>query len=99
MVARYVSLVPFVSDSVVFPGLCDIWSTCDVSNLPRPPKSALSLQALVSIIFSQQFLQMLQGDEEEHAVLLTNYFLSLGKSAFLLLGMFLLKCLNHTFPP
>ena len=31
--ARYVSLIPFVSDSVVFPGLCDIWSTCDVSTL------------------------------------------------------------------
>uniref|UniRef100_X1Z7B6 C2 domain-containing protein n=1 Tax=Capitella teleta TaxID=283909 RepID=X1Z7B6_CAPTE len=62
LVARYVSMIPFVSDSVVFPGLCDIWSTCD------------------------QFLQMLQGDEEEHAVLLTNYFLSMGKTAFLLLG-------------
>jgi coiled-coil and C2 domain-containing protein 2A len=36
----------------------------------------------------QQFLQMLQGDEEEHAVLLTNYFLSMGKVAYLLLGMF-----------
>lgn len=30
-VSRYVSLIPFVSDAVVFPGLCDIWSTCDVS--------------------------------------------------------------------
>ena len=31
VVARYVSMIPSVSDSVVFPGLCDIWSTCDVS--------------------------------------------------------------------
>lgn len=60
--ARYVSLIPFVSDAVVFPGLCDIWSSCD------------------------QFLQMLAGDEEEHAVLLTNLFLGLGKKAWLLLG-------------
>ena len=30
-VARYVSLIPFISDSVTFPGMCDIWSTCDVS--------------------------------------------------------------------
>ena len=30
-VARYVSMIPSVSDSVVFPGMCDIWSTCDVS--------------------------------------------------------------------
>ena len=29
--ARYVALIPFVSDAVVFPGICDIWSTCDVS--------------------------------------------------------------------
>ncbi|PVD23406.1 hypothetical protein C0Q70_16675 [Pomacea canaliculata] len=60
--SRYVSLIPFVSDAVVFPGLCDIWSTCD------------------------QFLQMLAGDEEEHALLLTNLFLGLGKKAWLLLG-------------
>ena len=37
-------------------------------------------------LFLQQFLQMMQGDEEEHAVLLTNYFLYLGKRAWLLLG-------------
>lgn len=30
LLARYVSLIPHVSDAVVFPGLCDIWSTCDV---------------------------------------------------------------------
>ncbi|XP_045591878.2 coiled-coil and C2 domain-containing protein 2A isoform X1 [Procambarus clarkii] len=35
---------------------------------------------------SEQFLTMLTGDEEEHAVLLTNFFLHLGKAAFLLLG-------------
>ncbi|ESO88285.1 hypothetical protein LOTGIDRAFT_219375 [Lottia gigantea] len=61
-VAHYVSMIPFVSDTVVFPGLCDIWSTCD------------------------QFLRMLAGDEEEHAVLLMNYFLHLGKRAYLLIG-------------
>ena len=36
----------------------------------------------------QQFLQMLAGDEEEHAVLLVNYFLSLGKKAWLVCGKF-----------
>ncbi|XP_027211413.2 coiled-coil and C2 domain-containing protein 2A [Penaeus vannamei] len=35
---------------------------------------------------SEQFLTMLTGDEEEHAVLLTNFFLHLGKEAFLLIG-------------
>lgn len=30
-VARFVSLIPFVNDSLVFPGLCDVWSTCSVS--------------------------------------------------------------------
>ena len=29
---------------------------------------------------------MLKGDEEEHAVLLLNYFLHLGKEAYLVLG-------------
>ena len=31
MIARYVSFIPSVSDSVVFAGLCDIWSNCSVS--------------------------------------------------------------------
>ncbi|KAK7072356.1 Coiled-coil and C2 domain-containing protein 2A [Halocaridina rubra] len=35
---------------------------------------------------SEQFLTMLTGDEEEHAVLLTNFFLHLGKTAYLLVG-------------
>ncbi|XP_064626685.1 coiled-coil and C2 domain-containing protein 2A-like isoform X3 [Lineus longissimus] len=61
-VARYVSMIPFVSDSVIFPGICDIWSTCD------------------------QFMRMLAGDEEEHAVLLTNYFMSMDKKVWLVLG-------------
>ncbi|GIY77848.1 coiled-coil and C2 domain-containing protein 2A [Caerostris extrusa] len=55
LLARFVSLIPTVSDSITFPGLCDIWSTSD------------------------QFLQMLTGDEEEHAILLCSYFLHLGK--------------------
>ncbi|XP_054706800.1 LOW QUALITY PROTEIN: coiled-coil and C2 domain-containing protein 2A-like [Uloborus diversus] len=63
LLARFVSLIPTVSDSIAFPGLCDIWSTSD------------------------QFLQMLCGDEEEHAILLCNYFLHLGKRAMLLLGL------------
>uniref|UniRef100_A0A1I8HX91 ANK_REP_REGION domain-containing protein n=1 Tax=Macrostomum lignano TaxID=282301 RepID=A0A1I8HX91_9PLAT len=29
IVARYVSLVPFVSDASAFPGLVDIWNTCE----------------------------------------------------------------------
>jgi len=40
----------------------------------------------LSAVDLQQFLQMLQGDEEEHAVLLTNYFLSINKKAWLLIG-------------
>ena len=38
---------------------------------------------------------MMQGDEEEHAVLLVNYFLWLGKDAFLLLGREPLFNYNH----
>ncbi|KAK2835891.1 hypothetical protein Q5P01_016375 [Channa striata] len=33
-----------------------------------------------------QFLTLLAGDEEEHAVLLCNYFLSMGKKAWLIIG-------------
>ncbi|XP_064486187.1 coiled-coil and C2 domain-containing protein 2A-like isoform X2 [Ornithodoros turicata] len=62
VVARFVSLIPTLADSALFPGVCDIWSTCD------------------------QFLEVLVGDEEEHAVLLCNFFLHMGKDAYLLLG-------------
>ncbi|KAG8505864.1 Coiled-coil and C2 domain-containing protein 2A, partial [Galemys pyrenaicus] len=62
LVARYVSLIPFLPDVVSFAGVCDLWSTSD------------------------QFLDLLAGDEEEHAVLLCNYFLSLGKKAWLVMG-------------
>lgn len=34
----------------------------------------------------QQFLHMLAGDEEEHAVLLCNYFLYCGWKAWVILG-------------
>ncbi|XP_064305232.1 coiled-coil and C2 domain-containing protein 2A isoform X4 [Phalacrocorax carbo] len=35
---------------------------------------------------SDQFLYLLAGDEEEHAVLLCNYFLGMGKKAWLIIG-------------
>ncbi|XP_063086213.1 coiled-coil and C2 domain-containing protein 2A isoform X5 [Cavia porcellus] len=62
LVARYVSLIPFLPDTVSFAGICDLWSTSD------------------------QFLDLLAGDEEEHAVLLCDYFLFLGKKAWLVMG-------------
>ncbi|KAM3836076.1 LOW QUALITY PROTEIN: coiled-coil and C2 domain-containing protein 2A-like, partial [Diretmus argenteus] len=62
LVARFVSLIPSLPDSVSFSGVCDLWSTCD------------------------QFLTLLAGDEEEHAVLLCNYFLFMGKTAWLIIG-------------
>ncbi|KAM5283104.1 coiled-coil and C2 domain-containing protein 2A isoform 5-T5 [Hipposideros larvatus] len=62
LLARYVSLIPFLPDTVSFAGICDLWSTSD------------------------QFLDLLAGDEEEHAVLLCNYFLSLGKKVWLVMG-------------
>ncbi|XP_028300852.1 coiled-coil and C2 domain-containing protein 2A isoform X2 [Gouania willdenowi] len=62
LIARYVSLIPFLPDRVSYTGACGLWSTCD------------------------QFLSFLAGDEEEHAVLLCNYFLSMGKKAWLIIG-------------
>lgn len=31
LVARYVSLIPFLPDNVSFAGICNLWSTSDVS--------------------------------------------------------------------
>uniref|UniRef100_A0A8C9V647 Coiled-coil and C2 domain containing 2A n=1 Tax=Scleropages formosus TaxID=113540 RepID=A0A8C9V647_SCLFO len=62
LVARYVSLIPSLPDSVSFTSICDLWSTSD------------------------QFLALLAGDEEEHAVLLCCYFLAMGKKAWLIIG-------------
>lgn len=31
LLARFVSLIPYIPDSVQFPDLCDIWTTSDVS--------------------------------------------------------------------
>ncbi|KAF5398859.1 hypothetical protein PHET_08038 [Paragonimus heterotremus] len=56
--ARYVSLIPNMSDAAFFRGLADIWCTSD------------------------QFLNMLCGDDEEHAVLLACYFLYVEKIKF-----------------
>ncbi|XP_069833527.1 coiled-coil and C2 domain-containing protein 2A [Dendropsophus ebraccatus] len=62
LVARYVSLIPFLPDNVSFAGICNLWSASD------------------------QFLDLLAGDEEEHAVLLCNYFLAMGKKAWIVIG-------------
>jgi len=44
LVARYVALIPFLPDSVSFAGICDLWSTSDVS-------SALNRRSLFSWIW------------------------------------------------
>ncbi|CAF1037854.1 unnamed protein product [Rotaria sordida] len=61
--ARFVSLIPFLADTVTFPGLCDIWETSD------------------------QFLRTMSGDDEEHAVLLNNYFLTLNRNSWIAIGV------------
>ena len=69
-VARYVSLIPFVSDSVVFPGLCDIWSTCDVSII-----CTIGSSNLVQTIDSHSFLHFLAIQNFMHPV---NPFATIG---------------------
>ena len=44
------------------------------------------------LCFWQQFLQMMAGDEEEHAVLLANYFLYMKKVTWLIIGNVLPQC-------
>ncbi|CAF0723059.1 unnamed protein product [Adineta ricciae] len=61
--ARFVSLIPFLADTITFPGICDIWETSD------------------------QFLRTMAGDDEEHAVLLNNYFLRLNRKSWIAMGV------------
>ncbi|PRP87284.1 coiled-coil and C2 domain-containing protein 2A [Planoprotostelium fungivorum] len=55
---RFVSLIPFLEDSVTFVGKTNVW----------------------------EFLEMKAGDEEEHAVLLCNYFLYFELDAYVVVG-------------
>uniref|UniRef100_A0A672PN68 Coiled-coil and C2 domain containing 2A n=1 Tax=Sinocyclocheilus grahami TaxID=75366 RepID=A0A672PN68_SINGR len=55
---------------------------------PNGPQETAVLNMDVSLVcFCSQFLTLLAGDEEEHAVLLCNYFLSMGKRAWLIIGV------------
>eukprot|EP00047_Mylnosiga_fluctuans_P015855 m.49800 g.49800 ORF g.49800 m.49800 type:complete len:1613 (+) comp6162_c0_seq2:71-4909(+) len=60
--ARFVSAIPMLPDSLAFVGNVDLWCTSD------------------------QFLQMLAGDTEEHAILLCNYFVALGVKSWIVIG-------------
>ncbi|XP_067858763.1 protein CC2D2B-like [Heptranchias perlo] len=62
LIARFVSLIPYLPDSLGFSDACNIWLT------------------------SQQFLNLILGGKEDHAVLLCNYFLYMKLNAFVLLG-------------
>ncbi|XP_072246111.1 coiled-coil and C2 domain-containing protein 2A [Leuresthes tenuis] len=57
-----------------------------VSLIPSLPDQVLFSRACGLWSTCDQFLTLLAGDEEEHAVLLCNYFLSLGKKAWLIIG-------------
>ncbi len=61
-IAWFVSLIPYLPSNALFPGLQNIWPTCD------------------------QIIHMMVGSEVEHALLLCNFFTSLGKKTFLVLG-------------
>ncbi|XP_071395156.1 coiled-coil and C2 domain-containing protein 2A [Centroberyx affinis] len=57
-----------------------------VSLIPSLPDS-ISFSGVCDLWSTcDQFLTLLAGDEEEHAVLLCNYFLSMGKKAWLIIG-------------
>ena len=83
LLAHYVSLIPFLPDAITFSGDCDIWTTSEVDTHTHTHTHTHSLSLS---LFFQQFLHMLAGDEEEHAILLTNYFLHCGWQAWLVLG-------------
>ncbi|XP_035270947.1 coiled-coil and C2 domain-containing protein 2A isoform X2 [Anguilla anguilla] len=57
-----------------------------VSLIPSLPDS-VSFSGICDLWSTcDQFLSLLAGDEEEHAVLLCNYFLAMGKKAWLIIG-------------
>lgn len=43
MAARYVRLMPYMSDALTFQGLCDIWSTAEVSETHTLPEDDMTL--------------------------------------------------------
>ncbi|XP_055503429.1 protein CC2D2B-like [Leucoraja erinacea] len=67
LVARFVSLIPYLPDNLGFSDACNIWLT------------------------SQQFLNLILGGKEDHAVLLCNYFLYMKMNAYVLLGTSILE--------
>ncbi|XP_032890631.1 coiled-coil and C2 domain-containing protein 2A-like [Amblyraja radiata] len=67
LVARFVSLIPYLPDNLGFSDSCNIWLT------------------------SQQFLNLILGGKEDHAVLLCNYFLYMKMNAYVLLGTSILE--------
>ncbi|XP_041065239.1 protein CC2D2B-like [Carcharodon carcharias] len=62
LIARFVSLIPYLPDNLGFSDSCNIWLT------------------------SQQFLNLILGGKEDHAILLCNYFLYMQVNAFVLFG-------------
>ncbi|KAG8134999.1 hypothetical protein E2320_008064, partial [Naja naja] len=56
-----------------------------VALIPFLPNK-VSFAGICVLWSTSDFLDLLAGDEEEHAVLLCNYFLALGKKAWLLIG-------------
>ncbi|XP_048465130.1 protein CC2D2B-like [Rhincodon typus] len=67
LIARFVSLIPYLPDHLGFSDACNTWLT------------------------SQQFLNLILGGKEDHAVLLCNYFLYMKVNAFVLLGTSILE--------
>ncbi|XP_059508917.1 protein CC2D2B-like [Stegostoma tigrinum] len=67
LIARFVSLIPYLPDHLGFSDACNTWLT------------------------SQQFLNLILGGKEDHAVLLCNYFLYMKANAFVLLGTSILE--------
>ncbi|XP_072413129.1 coiled-coil and C2 domain-containing protein 2A-like [Chiloscyllium punctatum] len=67
VIARFVSLIPYLPEHLGFSDACNTWLT------------------------SQQFLNLILGGKEDHAVLLCNYFLYMKVNAFVLLGTSILE--------
>ncbi|XP_014781199.1 coiled-coil and C2 domain-containing protein 2A isoform X1 [Octopus bimaculoides] len=57
-----------------------------VSLIPHVPECRALPECCDIWTTCDQFLQMLAGDSDEHSILLTNYFLGLGKTAYFGLG-------------
>ncbi|KAK9400727.1 cc2d2b: putative protein [Crotalus adamanteus] len=88
LISRFVSLIPCIADTVDENNDVDVWMTSEI-------KDFLTFNSLPDEVTCQlnvfHCIELSVGNKEEHAVLLCNYLLYIGKKAWVLLGTSVLE--------